>query len=105
MKFFQQNSYLVFFFSLIVVFTFYSVISHNAQKQEFSELEIEKGDTLWELAESFSGNTPHHKWIEDIMEMNNLRTTKIVAGQSLKIPVDQLDYSPDKPKFYAGDAE
>lgn len=105
MTFIRQNSYLVFFFSLIVVFTFYSVITHNAEKQQLGELEIEKGDTLWELAESFSGETPHHEWIEEIMEMNNMNTTKIVAGQSLKIPAEHLNYSPDETKYYAGDAE
>lgn len=105
MTFFRRNSYLVFFFSLIVVFTFYTVVSHNAEKQQLGELQIEKGDTLWELAESFSGETPHHEWIEEIMEVNNLKTTKIVAGQSLKIPADQLNFSPDETKYYAGDAE
>ena len=102
MTFIRQNSYLIAFFSLIVVFTFYAILSHNTNSTSMSQVEIEEGDTLWTLAESFSGATPHHEWIEEIM---NLSTPKIIAGQSLKIPSDQLKFAPDETIKFAGDAE
>lgn len=101
----RQNFYLIVFFSLIVVFTFYAILSHNTNSAQMSQLEIEEGDTLWTLAESFSGKTPHHEWIEEIMEENNLTSPKIIAGQSLKIPSDQLKFAPDETIKFAGDAE
>ncbi|EIM06682.1 hypothetical protein A1A1_09011 [Planococcus antarcticus DSM 14505] len=101
----RQNSYLILFFVLIMVFTFYAILSHNTISAQMSQVEIEEGDTLWTLAESFSGTTPHHEWIEEIMKENNLSTPQIIAGQSLKIPSDQLKFAPDETIKFAGDAE
>ena len=101
----RQNSYLIVFFALIVVFTFYAILSHNTNSAQMSQVEIAEGDSLWTLAESFSGTTPHHEWIEEIMKENNLSTSKIIAGQSLKIPSDQLKFTPDETIKFAGDAE
>ena len=101
----QKNSYLILFFALIMVFTFYAILSHNTNSAQMSQVEIKEGDTLWTLAESFSGTTPHHEWIEDIMKENNLSTSKIIAGQSLKIPSDQLKFAPDETTKFAGDSE
>nr|WP_256204420.1 hypothetical protein [Planococcus faecalis] len=39
------------------------------------------------------------------MKENNLSTSKIIAGQSLKIPSDQLKFAPDETIKFAGDAE
>lgn len=101
----RKNSYLILFFALIMVFTFYAILSHNTNSAQMSQVEIEEGDTLWTLAESFSGTTPHHEWIEDIMKENNLSTSKIIAGQSLKIPSDHLKFAPDETTKFAGDSE
>lgn len=105
MTFIRRNSYLAVLFVLILSFSFYSVISHNNQEPQMSLVQIEQGDTLWTLADSFSGDTPHHKWIEEIMKENNMNTPQIVAGQSLKIPSEQLKFAPDETTKLAGDAE
>lgn len=101
----RQNTYLILLFALIMVFTFYVISTHNTTSVQTSQVEIEEGDTLWTLAETFSGNTPHHEWIEEIMKENNLTTAKIIAGQSLKIPSDQLNFVPDETKKFAGDTK
>ncbi|MDN7244131.1 LysM peptidoglycan-binding domain-containing protein [Planococcus shenhongbingii] len=101
----QKNSYFTALFTLILVFSIFSVITHNNEKTQMSHVQIEKGDTLWTLAEAFSGDTPHQQWIDEIMKENGLTTAKIVAGQSLKIPSDQLKYTPDETIKLAGDAE
>ncbi|TWT01130.1 LysM peptidoglycan-binding domain-containing protein [Planomicrobium sp. CPCC 101079] len=105
MTFFQRNSYLILFFSLILTFSFYTVLSLKGDDVQVSHVEIKEGDTLWTLAEAFSGNTPHQQWIEQIMKENDLSTPHIVAGQSIKIPSDQLKYTPDDTVKLAGDAE
>ncbi len=88
-----------------MLFTFYAILSHTNNSAQTSQLEIKEGDTLWTLAESFSGSTSHHEWIEEIMKENNLTTAKIIAGDSLDIPSDQLNYVPDETKKFAGDNE
>ncbi|MBB5178852.1 LysM repeat protein [Planomicrobium koreense] len=105
MTFIQKNSYLTVLFLLILSFSFYSVFTHNAQEGQMSLVQVEQGDTLWTLAESFSGNTPHQEWIEEIMKENGLSTPKIIAGQSIKIPSEQLKFAPDETTKLAGDAE
>jgi LysM repeat protein len=105
MTFFQRNSYLILFFSLILTFSFYTVITQKSDDVQVSQVEVKSGDTLWTLAQSFSGNTPHQEWIEQIMAENNLSTPHIVAGQTIKIPSDQLKYAPDETVNLAGDAE
>jgi LysM repeat protein len=105
LTFIQKNSYLILFFSLILTFSFYTVLSLKSDELQVSHVEIKDGDTLWTLAESFSGNTPHQEWIEQIMKENDLSTPHIVAGQSIKIPTDQLQYERDDLVKLAGDAE
>ena len=105
MTFIQKNSYLTAFFLLVLLVSIYTIFSHNSNETTMSQVQIEEGDTLWTLAESFSGDVPHHEWIETIMQENGLETPKIVVGQSIKIPSDQLKYAPDDTIKLAGDAE
>lgn len=105
MTFIQKNSFVILFFALILLLSFYTVMSHNNEQAQMSQVQIEKGDSLWTLAELFSGNTPHHEWIEETMKENNLSTPVITAGQTLKIPSDQLKYAPDDSIKLASDAE
>ncbi len=105
MTFIQKNSYVVALFLLILSFSLYSVLTHNTQQGKMSLVQVEQGDTLWTMAESFSGNTPHQEWIEEIMKENGLDSPKIIAGQSIKIPSDQLKFAPDETTKLAGDAE
>lgn len=105
MTFIQKNSYVAVLFLLILSFSCYSVLTHNAQQGKMSLVQIEQGDTLWTMAESFSGNTPHQEWIEEIMKENGLHSPKIIAGQSIKIPSEQLKYAPDETTKLAGDVE
>lgn len=105
MTFIQKNSFIILFFSLVLLLSFYTILSNNDEQSQMSQVKIEEGDTLWTLAETFSGNTPHHEWIEKIMEENQLSTAKIQAGQSLKIPSDQLKFAPDDSIKLASDSE
>ncbi|MDN7225898.1 LysM peptidoglycan-binding domain-containing protein [Planococcus liqunii] len=101
----QKHSYFTALFTLILIFSIFTVVNHNNEEAQMSHVQIEEGDTLWTLAESFSGETPHQQWIDEIMKENGLTTSKIVAGQSIKIPSDRLKYAPDETIKLAGDAE
>ena len=101
----RKNSYLTFFFSLILLFSFYHILTLHENERQMSHVHIEKGDTLWTMAETFSGDTPHQEWIKEIMEENGLSTPHIVAGQKIKIPREDLRFAPDDTIQLAGDAE
>lgn len=101
----QKNSFIALFFALILFLSIYTVLTHSSSESQASSVEIEEGDTLWSLAESFSGEIPHHDWIDEIMKVNGLPSTTIIAGTSIQIPSDYLQYAPDANKIYAGDSE
>ena len=56
--------------------------SQNTEKNYF-EYTIQKGDTLWDLAQKYLGNGARY---EEIKTLNNLSSDTIYAGQTLKIP-------------------
>jgi hypothetical protein len=101
----QKNSFITLFFALILFLSIYTVLTHSNSESQVSFIEIEEGDTLWSLAESFSGEIPHHDWIDEIMKVNDLPSTTIIAGTSIQIPNDHLKYAPDTTRIYAGDGE
>ena len=77
MTFIQKNSFIILFFTLILLLSFYTIFSNNDEQSQMSQVKIEDGDTLWTLAETFSGNTPHHEWIDEIMEETNFLLPKL----------------------------
>ncbi|WP_033544058.1 cell division suppressor protein YneA [Planococcus sp. CAU13] len=101
----QKNSFVILFFALILLLSFYSVFSHNNDQARMVQLKIEQGDTLWTLADEFSGNTPHHEWIDEIMKENQLDAPVITAGQTLAIPEKHLKFAPDQNLKLASDSE
>ena len=56
--------------------------NQNANKNYF-EYTIQKGDTLWHLAQKYLGNGARY---EEIKTLNNLSSDTIYAGQTLRIP-------------------
>lgn len=105
MAYIQKNSFVFLFFILVLMLSFYYALSHNNEQAHLVQLKIEQGDTLWTLAEKYSGNTPHHEWIDEIMKENELKAPVITAGQTLKIPEGQLEFAPDQNLKLASDAE
>ena len=105
MAYIQKNSFVFIFFFLVLILSFYYVLSHNNEQAHMVELKIEQGDTLWTLAEEYSGNIPHHEWIDEIMKENKLTAPVITAGKTLKIPEGQLDFAPDDNIKLASDSE
>ncbi|HSJ38466.1 MAG TPA: LysM peptidoglycan-binding domain-containing protein [Planococcus sp. (in: firmicutes)] len=105
MTYIQKNSFVFAFFFLVLILSFYYVLSHNYEQAHIVQLKIEQGDTLWALADEYSGNIPHHEWIDEIMKENNLTAPVIAAGQTLKIPEGQIDFAPDEIITLASDSE
>lgn len=105
MAYIQKNSFVILFFALILLLSFYSVFSHTNDQSQMVQLKIEQGDTLWTLADEYSGNIPHHEWIDQIMQENQLNAPVITAGQTLKIPEEHMDFAPDRNINLASDSE
>lgn len=66
----------------------HSKAAQNASTKYYTSIEIEKGDTLWSIAENYI--TPEYpntqKYVEEIKEINHLGDDDIHTGQYLMIP-------------------
>jgi len=49
-------------------------------------ISVKPGDTLWEIADKYSGNTEIREYIYEIKKINGLESATIYAGQKLIIP-------------------
>lgn len=60
----------------------------NDSYKYYTSIEIEKGDTLWTIAEEYitSEYVSIQEYVEDIKEVNNLGDDEIHFGQHLMVP-------------------
>ncbi len=62
--------------------------AQSASYKYYTSIEIEKGDTLWNIAEEYI--TPEYgsvqKYVDEIKDLNNLGDDEIHSGQYLMIP-------------------
>ncbi|AQQ53676.1 cell division suppressor protein YneA [Planococcus lenghuensis] len=100
----QRNTYVVIFLLFILLLSLFAIFAGEAGEVKVSHVQIEKGDSLWSLAEELGGDQPQEQWISEIMKMNNLRTAQIKAGDTLLVPQEQLEFTPDATQF-AGEAK
>nr|WP_291234300.1 LysM peptidoglycan-binding domain-containing protein [Frisingicoccus sp.] len=63
-------------------------------KKYFTSYVVEKGDTLWDIAQEYMTEEydTAHVYIKEVMESNHLESTGIIEGQMLILP-----YYADKP--------
>ncbi len=83
---------------LIMVGILISPISHfrvaagekNNSQIEYKTYVVQRGDTLWGLADSYMGESfgDHQAYIEDVMRANGMDRAFIYAGQLLIIPYE-----------------
>lgn len=58
-------------------------VQRPAQGSSYTTYTIKKGDTLWDISKKYLGAGSRYK---EIMQLNNMKSTGIRAGQTLKIP-------------------
>ncbi|SCG83375.1 hypothetical protein DW1_1807 [Proteiniborus sp. DW1] len=81
---------------LTIVFIIFTIIftglwklnlAYSSNDGKYIEMTILSGDTLWEIAKR---NNPYNKdvriIVQEIMEMNNMKSASIKAGSVIKIP-------------------
>lgn len=100
----QRNTYVLIFLLFILLLSFFAIFLGKAGEVKVSHVHIEKGDSLWSLADELGGGQPQERWIGEIMKINNLQTAQIKAGDTLLVPQGQLGPVPDATQF-AGESE
>lgn len=80
---------IIFIFSfLILINTFGNQNSYGDQEQEYFQVIIKAGDSLWSIAEE---HTPEHSDLRETMklieERNNISSSQLFAGELIEIPM------------------
>lgn len=71
----------------IIMFTFFIV--EDEKIEQYEQVTIAQGDTLWSLAETYRGKMAKNDWIHFVKKENGLQDEKVVYGQVLMVPVEQ----------------
>ncbi len=69
-------------FNQSAVATGENVIGSNA----FNYVSVMPGDTLWELAETYSDGKSKQDWIAEVILLNNLSSATLSTGDKLALP-------------------
>jgi LysM repeat protein len=69
-------------FNQSAVATDLAVTGSNA----FNYVSVMPGDTLWELAETYSEGKSQQDWIAEVILLNNLSSAALTTGDRLALP-------------------
>ncbi len=53
----------------------------------FTYVSVHSGDTLWSLADTYSGDTDPRDWIASLVTLNSLESNSLQPGQQLALPL------------------
>jgi hypothetical protein len=85
--------YITFSILSMLLITSFVYASKPVNKEEYLEITISTGDTLWGLAKKYSDS--HHlstsEFINWVMDVNHLTNQQINAGETIVIPVLKSD--------------
>lgn len=105
MTWIKENYFLSLFVACNIAFIMFIIISNSFSTDESLHINIEQGDSLWELAHEYGVDEDKNVWINKVMAMNNLQDGQIKAGEVLKIPAAEKSYHFDHETEIAGDTK
>lgn len=77
---------------LAIIITGANAFISNAQaanetpSSSFQYVTIHSGETLWQLAEKYSPNTDPRDFIQNVVSLNQLKTSVVTPGQKIALP-------------------
>lgn len=86
MNWMKKNVHISILLGACVLFAGYLLITDPGEIT-YTEIHIQHGDSLWSLGEQHRGKMSTDEWIRIVKHKNELTDAKIVAGESLVIPV------------------
>lgn len=95
----RRKMILLFFLTLIMMFGigvgFGTLLTRAEEPQKapsykyYANIEIQSGDTLWEIADSYMDSSHYmnrKEYINEVMSINNMVTDHLVSGQKIIVP-------------------
>ncbi|TDQ39738.1 cell division suppressor protein YneA [Aureibacillus halotolerans] len=79
------------------------ILFHGVSDEEYATVHIEKGDSIWALAEEYTALHTMSKpdFIQWVKENNQLPTSTLEPGQQLIIPVTMKQLSTERSSQFA----
>lgn len=76
---------------LIIIITSILLVNtvYGYKTPSYRTLIVREGDTLWDIANKNNSKNDIRKVVYEIEKVNNLNSSEIVAGQELKVPVEE----------------
>lgn len=62
-------------------------LTNSMQPDQFIEVTVTEGDTLWDIAKRFNQHQDPRKVIYSIKKINRLDSGFIIAGQIIRVPL------------------
>ncbi len=91
----NRRRFIIFCTIVILLYTgvmsvFFSVVSsHDSEELRIMEVEVQPGDTLWELAKVYGPDDKDiRETVYDICSLNGIKASELQSGQIIKIQVD-----------------
>jgi len=86
----NKKRFVLFISSMILVHltVVFSVKAYGYKEEEYKEITVHQGDSLWCIAEKYYSSGDIREYIYRIMKINHLSNSNIYAGSKLYIPVD-----------------
>lgn len=88
MNWLKKNNYIAIFVAF-TLFVISILVITDEEIEQYEEIVIAHGDTLWSLAEQYRGKMSTEQWIGFVKKTNYLTDEKIVSGQQLLVPIEK----------------
>lgn len=72
--------------SIVLTTVFFAVNAYGYEGKSYETVTVQKGDTLWAIAEKYCERGDIRRFIYEIKRANNMKESVIYAGEALKIP-------------------
>ncbi|MDP4182768.1 MAG: LysM peptidoglycan-binding domain-containing protein [Bacillota bacterium] len=79
-------TFLFLIFSIMITFIF-ADISYGYKEKEYKAIEVRYGDTLWDIANRYKGDSEIREYLFEIKKINNIDSSNIFPGDIIKIPL------------------
>ena len=86
MEWLKKNNYVALLLGVTIAFVAYLYIT-DEKIEQYEQITIEHGDTLWSLAEQYRGKMSTKDWVTFVKKENNLFNQVLTTGQIIVIPV------------------
>lgn len=71
---------------MVAVFTFtYTTSVHGCKEPSYRAVKVEKGDTLWSIAQKYGSGKDVRKYIHEIKKINHMQTSDIFQGDTILV--------------------